>query len=353
MTETLQQAWTRRGTLACLLWPLSMIYGFLSFFHRQLYRWHLLKTHVLPVPVVVVGNVVAGGGGKTPTVMALVQHLQACGLHPGVVSRGYGRKNNACLEVRPDSLISEVGDEPALILKTCNAPVFVANKRFDAVTALLAAYPETDVIISDDGLQHHALHRDLAITVFDDRGVGNGWLLPAGPLRQSWPCPTDLVLHTGQQPALLNGAKMAGFTASRSLADYAVRADGSRVQLSSLQHQADQVASPLLALAGIAKPEAFFSMLRAKGLPLAKTLSLPDHYSFDSDLGINYAVYSLICTEKDAVKLWRTQPNALAVPLLFVPEAAFFDAFGTLLKPFLHNSSLPKKLSSDHGHQTT
>lgn len=350
MTETLQQAWTRRGTLACLLWPLSMIYGFLSFFHRQLYRWHLLKTHLLPVPVVVVGNVVAGGGGKTPTVMALVQHLQACGLHPGVVSRGYGRKNHACLEVRPNSLISEVGDEPALILKTCNAPVFVANKRFDAATALLAAYPETDVIVCDDGLQHHALHHDMAITVFDDRGVGNGWLLPAGPLRQSWPSPTDLVLHTGQQPALLNGAKMAGFTASRSLADYAVRADGSRVQLSSLPDKVDQ---PLLALAGIAKPEAFFAMLRAKGIPLAKTLALPDHYSFDSYSGINYAGYSLICTEKDAIKLWCTQPDALAVPLVFVPAAAFFDAFDALLKPFLHNSAIPKKLSSDHGHQTT
>lgn len=353
MAQTLQQAWTQRGLFAYLLWPLSFIYGLLSAFHRQLYRWGVLKTHVLSVPVVVVGNVVAGGGGKTPTVMALVQHLQARGLRPGVVSRGYGRADNACREVRPDSAVSEVGDEPALILQTCHVPVFVANKRFDAATALLAAYPETDVIVSDDGLQHYALRHDIAITVFDDRGVGNGWLLPAGPLRQPWPSShvtTDLVLHTGQKPAQLSGSNVAQFSARRALADYAVRADGSQVRLADLPTTASH---PLLALAGIAKPEAFFSMLSDIGIHLAKTLALPDHYNFNSALGNEYTGYSLICTEKDAVKLWRTRPEALAVPLVFVPEAAFFSAFDALLDPLLLTTSQNKKLLSDHGHQTT
>ncbi len=352
--QRLQPAWTQRGLLACLLWPLSLVYGLLSFCHRQLYQWRLLKTHLLPVPVVVVGNVVAGGGGKTPTVIALVQHLQARGLHPGVVSRGYGRADRACREVRPDSPVSEVGDEPVLILRSCKAPVFVASKRFEAATALLAAYPETDVIVSDDGLQHHALHHDIAITVFDDRGVGNGWLLPAGPLRQhvhqNGPSPTDLILHTGQQPALLNrpdmGGKLTEFTARRALADYAVRADGSQVRWADLSEPSEK---PLLALAGIAQPEAFFSMLRDIGIVLAKTLALPDHYNFDSYSVNIYADYTLICTEKDAIKLWPTQAEALAVPLVFEPQASFFAAFDALLHPLLQH----KKLSSAHGHQTT
>ncbi|MDO8777714.1 MAG: tetraacyldisaccharide 4'-kinase [Burkholderiaceae bacterium] len=343
--QTLQQAWTQRGLLARLLWPLSKLYELVSLSHRQLYRWGILTTHVLPVPVVVVGNVVAGGGGKTPTVMALVQHLQARGLRPGVVSRGYGRADPACREVRQDSLVSEVGDEPALIFRTCHVPVFVASRRFEAATALLAAHPQTDVIVSDDGLQHHALHHDVAVTVFDDRGLGNGWLLPAGPLRQIWPASpvtTDLVLHTGQQPARLSGSPVAPFTSRRALADYAVRADGSQVRLTDLPVTAG---TRLLALAGIAKPEAFFSMLRARGVALAKTLALPDHYNFNSAPGNEYTGYSLICTEKDAIKLWRTHPQALAVPLVFEPETAFFATFDALLDPLLLHTAQNNKPS--------
>ena len=326
LAQTLQHAWTQRGWPARLLWPLSLMYGVLSALNRQLYRWGIFKTHQVRVPVVVVGNIVAGGGGKTPTVIALVQHLKAHGFQVGVVSRGYGRTSKTCREVLPDSAIADVGDEPALIREVCDVPVFVARKRFDAASALLAAYPKTDVIISDDGLQHHALHHDVAVTVFDDSGQGNGWLLPAGPLRQTAPAETDLILHTGQHPALLKDVFIQ-FTAQRALAEYAVRADGSTVLLADLAKNTEQ---PLLALAGIARPEAFFSMLRDAGLNLAETLELPDHadYStFNSTIGNKYAGYSLICTQKDAVKLWQSHPDALAVPLVFTPEHAFFAAF--------------------------
>lgn len=334
LAQTLQQAWTQRGWLAILLWPLSQLYGLLSALNRLLYRWGIFKTHRVAVPVIVVGNIVAGGGGKTPTVMALVQHLKAHGLQVGVVSRGYGRTDTSCREVRVDSAIADVGDEPALIFHTCDVPVFVARKRFDAATALLAAYPKTDVIISDDGLQHYALHHDVAVTVFDDSGLGNGWLLPAGPLRQRTTAETDLILHTGQHPALLDDVFIQ-FTARRALADHAMRADGSAVLLADLAKNTEQ---PLLALAGIAKPEVFFSMLRDAGVDLAETLELPDHadYStFNSTIGNKYAGYSLICTQKDAVKLWQSRPDALAVPLLFAPEPAFFAAFDAALKAAL------------------
>ena len=294
------------------------------------------------MPVIVVGNVVVGGAGKTPLVMALVRHLQAQGLHVGVVSRGYGRAGRQCLEVTPDTPVDASGDEPALIQRATGAPVFVAERRTDAISDLLAAYPETSAVVCDDGLQHYALQRDIDIVVFDDRGVGNGWLLPAGPLREPWPermaQGIDLVLHTGQKAAF------EGYVSRRQLADHAVAIDGSRTALASLKHK------PLVALAGIANPEAFFQMLRARGLILDKTLSLPDHHAFKPDDLHGLTGRTVLCTQKDAVKLFAlpaaTGVKLLAVPLEFSPEPAFFDAMDALLTPLL--SQLP----SSHGLQT-
>ncbi|HYW58654.1 MAG TPA: tetraacyldisaccharide 4'-kinase [Polaromonas sp.] len=343
MEQTLQRAWLRRGPLACLLWPVSLFYGLLVRLRRLLYATGFLRSERAAVPIVVVGNVIAGGAGKTPAVIALVRHLQARGIRAGVVSRGYGRSSEQCLEVLPTTPINESGDEPALIRRATDAPVFVANARNDAVRALLKAHPFVQVIVCDDGLQHYALERDIEIAVFDERGVGNGWLLPAGPLREPWPARlrtgrkgrgVDLVLHTGAIAAF------AGFTSSRRLKNYAMRADGSQVALSSLTTQ------PLLALAAIAKPEAFFTMLTASGLQLAETRALPDHYDFDSYPRPSDKGKVVICTEKDAVKLFPRMPGVLAVPLEFSPEPSFFAAFDALLLPLL--SQLP----SHHGHQT-
>ena len=264
--------------------------------------------------------------------MLLVKHLQSRGLKVGVVSRGYGRSTLDCREVLSSSAAQDTGDEPLLIQRATNAPVFVANQRVEAAQALLAKYPETQVIVSDDGLQHYALQRDLEICVFDDRGVGNGFLLPAGPLREPWPRsplqnsttkaypsgellwpPTQtLLLHTGSHPAF-----SGGFRATRALATHAVRSDGSTVPLADLRGQA------LAAVAAIANPAQFFAMLRDQRLTLAHTEALPDHYYFDSWLCKWDDGYSLICTEKDAVKLWRMHPQALAVPLVVTLDAAF------------------------------
>ncbi|MCX7279419.1 MAG: tetraacyldisaccharide 4'-kinase [Burkholderiales bacterium] len=332
MEGRLLRTWRTRGALAWLLWPLSLLYGLLHALRKLLYRTGWLSTGGVPVPVIVVGNVVAGGSGKTPVVMALAQHWKARGIAVGVVSRGYGRSTDDCREVLPDSPPAEVGDEPALVRRSCNVPVFVARKRLDAAQALLAAYPHTQLILCDDGLQHYALKRDLEICIFDDRGVGNGFLLPAGPLREAWPRAVDLVLHTGQHPAF------AGFRARRKLADYVLQADGTRRPLSNLQ------ATPLYAVAAIAQPEHFFAMLRAAGQQLAQTQALPDHYNFDSWQRTENMRETVICTEKDAVKLWRHQPDALAVPLVLELDAGFLAALDQRVDPWL--SSPPGRISA-------
>lgn len=347
LKQLLLKAWLTRGWLACLLWPVAQVHAAAIRARRALYQRGILPSAGFRTPVIVVGNVVAGGAGKTPLVIALVKHLQAQGVQVGVVSRGYGRSGKQALEVRPETPVRESGDEPALIKRATLAPVFVALKRADAVHALLAAYPETAVVVSDDGLQHYALQRNIEIAVFDDRGTGNGWLLPAGPLREPWPKRKqqgiDLVLHTGQIPAF------EGFTSSRQLEETAVAADGSRLALTALRGR------PVVALAGIANPEVFFAMLRARGLTLKNTVCLPDHHDFKPDELAAYAGQTVLCTEKDAVKLFSmsspAQARLLAVPLAFSPEPAFFAALDAILAPML--CSRLSELPSTHGHQIT
>ncbi len=334
--QTLLRAWTQRGLLAWLLWPLSLLYGLLIAARTGLYRWGIFTAQRVAAPVVIIGNVVAGGAGKTPVVIALVEHLLQRGIRVGVISRGYGRSTPGCQEVTRQRTAQEVGDEPALIHRRTSAPVFVAKRRIEAGQALLKRHPGTQIILSDDGLQHLALHRDLEIGVFDDRGVGNGFLLPAGPLREPWPRKLDLVLRSGTLPAF------EGFRTQRKLADHAITATGVQVSLASLtdaptaSSETNEATKPLLALAAIAQPEVFFTMLRAKGLTLARTLALPDHYDFKSWLPSEYKGYRLICTEKDAVKLWPLCPDALTVPLISVLPNEFWVAFDRLTDALLN-----------------
>ncbi len=342
LQQHLQRAWMRRGITAWLLWPLSLLMGLLVWLRRAAYRAGWLASGHPGVPVIVVGNVVAGGAGKTPTVMALLQHLQARGYHPGVVSRGWGRRSADCQAVTVDSDPADVGDEPLLIHRSSGAPVFVARHRLDAARALLTRHPVTDLIICDDGLQHLALQRDLEICVFDERATGNGFLLPAGLLREPWPRAVDLVLETGsttQTPPTLSA--VGGFNARRTLADHAVRADGTSITLADLAQRR------VLAMAGIARPQAFFDMLAERGLTPEACVALPDHYDYSSYIAPVDAGYDLICTEKDAVKLWRVCPDAWSVALRLEPEPAFLAA----LDRRLENLTGPP-LSSRHGNQT-
>ncbi len=322
LERTLTAAWQRRGPLAMALWPLSRLYGALA-------QWQRARAvpQRLPVPVIVIGNVVAGGAGKTPTTLAVVRHLQSRGWRPGIVSRGHGRASRACLPVQPGSPPRDVGDEPLLLRRRAGVPVQVATRRADAGRALLAANPAVNVLVCDDGLQHQALARDVEICVFDGRGTGNGWLLPAGPLREPWPRPAHLALFTEGRIAPDIALPCPAFAATRQLADHAIAADGRAVPLRALQGR------PVVALAAIARPQAFFDMLRARGLTLAATLPLPDHAPLARlpPLAAQHASLPLLCTEKDAAKLWPLAPQALAVPLELRVPAAFFAALNALL----------------------
>jgi tetraacyldisaccharide 4'-kinase len=326
MKASLQNAWRSKGFLACLLWPLSQVYGFFVSIRVLLYRLGWLSSSRTNVTTLVIGNVVVGGAGKTPLVMALLAHLKTRDICVGVISRGYGRAGSNCLEVLSNTPAIQAGDEPALIKKNHGVPVFVAQNRSHAARALLAAHPSTELLICDDGLQHYALKRDVEIIVFDDGGLGNGWLLPAGPLREHWPRDADLVLHTGRQAAF------AGYTSTRTLANRAVAQDGSSVPLQSLK------GIPLIALAGIANPGAFFDMLERAGLSLQSKIALDDHHDFSKGLPAmtTMAVGStVLCTEKDAIKLFAmpllARVRLLSVALVFEPEPAFFQAFDNLL----------------------
>lgn len=328
LEQALARLWRRRGLGAWLLWPLSRIYALLLWLHQTPYRRGWRARRCVPVPVIVVGNVVVGGAGKTPTTLALVRHLQSRGWRPGVISRGYGRLTGDCREVRPDSPADEVGDEALLTRRRAQVPVFVARRRAEAAQALLAACPQTSILVCDDGLQHLALARDIDLCVFDERGLGNGFLLPAGPLREPWPLRRGvrpvrcLALNTGTHAITLPGPVHQG---RRRLAGAALRCDGTAVPLSSLRGR------PLVALAGIARPQAFFDMLAAQGLTLAQTQFLPDHYDFDSWKAPSDVDLTVICTEKDAVKLWLRHPQALAVPLELDLPASLLQAVDAAL----------------------
>lgn len=340
--QKIQAAWQQGGFLHYFLRLLSLVYEFLFGLHRFLYQVGLFKTQTLNCTVIVVGNVVAGGAGKTPTVISIVQHLVNTGWKVGVISRGYGRDssnhNTSTLEVTPDLAASTVGDEPLLIKNKCKVPVFVGQKRTAVAKQLLSQYPDTQIIISDDGLQHTALNRDIEVIVFDDRGIGNGRLLPAGLLREKWPrsqpitnITTDansvpqavatLVLHTGQLPAF------EGFSAQRKLQTYALNGLGEQKPLS------DFVSSHNAALAAIAKPDAFFEMLQQQSLNLKHQLALPDHFDFNAWAPpLNWQDIEIFCTEKDAVKLWSKYPKIWSVGLDFYPPTEFFTALDLLLK---------------------
>lgn len=297
----LQQQWATPTLAASLLLrPLALVYELLTGLHRWQYTSGLRRARRAPRPVIVVGNLVAGGAGKTPTVLALIRQLQALGRRPGVISRGHGRSATGVQRVGRDSTAAEVGDEPLLIHLRSGAPVAVGRDRLAAARALCEAHPEIDLLIADDGLQHHALARELQVLVFDDRGAGNGRLLPAGPLRERLPRslpPRTLVLYThGAESTPLPGSK-----GTRRLGGLTPLADWWSGESPDPQAWARLGCRPVWAAAGLARPEPFFAMLEARGLQVRR-LPLPDHASFDA-LPWPADAQDVVVTEKDAVKL--------------------------------------------------
>jgi tetraacyldisaccharide 4'-kinase len=212
-SRRLQEEWLTGGALSASLLPLSWLYGGLLALRRLAYATGFKRVERLPVPVIVVGNWIVGGAGKTPTTLALLELLRARGLRAGVVSRGYGREEDGIGLVTRVSTAREVGDEPLLLHLRGRVPVAVGRDRVAAARALLAAEPGLQVLVSDDGLQHWRLPRQLSVLVFDERGLGNGRLLPAGPLRQRPQplAPDEVVVYNAPQASTgLPGATSLG-----------------------------------------------------------------------------------------------------------------------------------------------
>lgn len=285
--------WSGESPLWRLLLPLSWLYGLVSGAIRLMYRLGLKRAWRAPVPVVVVGNLTAGGNGKTPVVIWLVEQLQKRGIRPGVVSRGYGGKaTHYPLVLTADTTTAEAGDEPVLISQRTGVPVAVSPVRRDAVQALLAGHA-VDIIITDDGLQHYALARDKEIVVIDGvRRFGNGWWLPAGPMREraSRLQSVDAVIVNGGQ------AKPGEIPMHLQ--------PGMAVNLLTGERKAVEQLPPLVAMAGIGHPPRFFATLEQCGARLEKRVPLADHQALVEGQvdALTVPGQSLIMTEKDAVK---------------------------------------------------
>ncbi|MBF0804637.1 MULTISPECIES: tetraacyldisaccharide 4'-kinase [unclassified Neisseria] len=326
--QIIEQHWQQPNpVLSVLLRPLSRLFQTASAIRRDLYRAGRLKSEKLPVPVVVVGNIHAGGAGKTPVVSALVKGLQARGIKAGIVSRGYGRAGSGIYVLQPDSTAAEAGDEPLLLHRQTDVPVAVGSRRAEAGRALLAAHPDIKLIIADDGLQHYALQRDLEIVVFPaaDAGRNNLDLLPNGGLREPL-----------SRLKTADAVVLGGSTGAENAAHLHENIFHSRLQtgrIHRLNCQGEYLDTSRLkylrvaAVAGIAKPERFFNTLRGLGIALAETRALPDHAVL-SAADLPQADVVLI-TEKDAVKLsdgrWQ---NVWVLPVCAIidPDLAAFVA---------------------------
>ncbi len=333
----LQAAWLRRGALARALLPLSFLYGALLSVRAGCFRLGLMRSVQLPAPVVVVGNLVAGGAGKTPTTIALVQLLRDRGFTPGIISRGYGRQSDHIVLLSRETPVREAGDEPLLLLLRSGAPVAVGADRVATGQALLRANPTVNLLISDDGLQHRRLARDAQVIVFDERGAGNGWLLPAGPLREPVPAtvpPRSVVLYNAAAPS----TALPGHLAGRRLSGLVSLHHWWLGQAARPETFAELKGRTVLAAAGLARPQRFFEMLRAQGLSITE-LPLPDHHDFAA-LPWPADTREVLVTEKDAVKL---RPEAMGATRVWVATLDFelSPAFASELMQWLPATDRP------------
>ena len=311
--------WERRGPTSLLLWPLSWLYGLVIRVRKLILDTGLVKQKPAPVPVIIVGNIRVGGTGKTPIVIALAARLQQLGWTPGIISRGYGSSGQiAPLQVRSDSDPSLVGDEPVLIAKRTHDqfPIWVFPKRQKSIRALLNHSPNVNVIISDDGLQHSGLARwpareggrDIEFVVRDERGEGNRFLLPAGPLRESATRERDATLFTGR---IKEGGHKVGqqdeyFLGRRAFPLPSHLGDAYQLINPTNTKTLTQVADSFLpnkitAVAALGNPQRFFDDLLKQGIA-GKTIPLPDHAAYTAEFFEKLNAQCILITEKDAVK---------------------------------------------------
>ncbi|HET7776506.1 MAG TPA: tetraacyldisaccharide 4'-kinase [Azospira sp.] len=336
----LQQFWFRKSLLSRggrpaaladtllfnLLTPVSWLFRGAVALRRLAFRRGWLGAARLPVPVVVVGNIIVGGAGKTPLTLYLAQQLRAAGRHPGIVSRGYGGAQEGVAAVPPGATPAQVGDEPLLLARESGCPVWIGRDRAAAARALLAAQPECDVILCDDGLQHYRLARDVEIAVCDVRGLGNGRLLPVGPLREPRQrlAEVDAVVGNGMAAELLFPAPASQPPLFRM----------TLVPTRFLNlHDPEQGCSvealqgkKLYAVAGIGHPQRFFRTLADLGLSV-ETRAFPDHHAYTA-ADLEFARDGvLLTTAKDGVKcaaIYGGEAWVLPVAARLTPDLSAF-----------------------------
>jgi tetraacyldisaccharide 4'-kinase len=327
MNSWLEREWQRLGGGALVFLPLTLIFAMAVALRRFLYRAGILRAWRAPVPVVVVGNITVGGTGKTPLTLEILEILARRGWTPGVVARGYGRvprrehDPRGVVRVYPDVATPELfGDEPVVIARRSRVPVYVSPDRSAAARALLEAHPEVDVLVSDDGLQHYAMARDVELAVVDgERRFGNGLLLPSGPLRE----PVSRLRTV--DAVVVNGGNSDTIPAARQ---FAMQLGRERfVALTGNQELAPQEFALIArghvvaAIAGIGNPDRFFDHLERLGVQ-AKGRAFPDHHAYQpAELKLPGAEV-IVMTEKDAVKcgafadarMWYLRVEAILPP---------------------------------------
>ena len=297
----IEQVWFHQHSakvwLVPLLLPLTLLFALLSGIRRLLYRYNILTSYKLAKPIIIVGNIGIGGNGKTPLVLWLIDVCRAQGLTPGVISRGYGGKApHYPYLLNASSTVTETGDEPLMIYRRSQVMICVGSDRIESAQCLIDQ--GCDIIIADDGLQHYRLQRDIEFIVVDGkRRFGNGFLLPAGPLREGlWRLNTvDYVINNGDKP-LVNEIPM-----SLQATKLVNCATGDVLLLSQIKGMSDEVN----AIAGIGSPERFFATLRGLGFRLNQQQGFVDHFHYTAeDLTVFGRELPLLMTEKDAIKCY-------------------------------------------------
>lgn len=333
LARAAHRIWNSKGWISTLLLPLAWLTGLIVKRKEARYARSPERTWHGKVPVVIVGNIYVGGTGKTPVVMALVEALKQRGWQPGVISRGYGVRVGETASTGQGRLDpSRFGDEPALIAHTTHVPVAVHPSRPKAAQALLRDYPQVDVIVADDGLQHLALGRDAEIIVQDSRRVGNGRLLPAGPLREPVTRLSKVdVIVTNESVSAPARSPLASDSQSTDVLSAALvdapRDKPTKISMTLLPHDVLHLStgrtlpwstwlnlhagSAVSAVAAIGHPDRFFKMLNDEGVVLTQTLGLPDHTTYHASTFDAIKTETILITTKDAVKCTDLDDNRL------------------------------------------
>ncbi|AGF48994.1 tetraacyldisaccharide 4'-kinase [Candidatus Kinetoplastidibacterium galati] len=311
VNEYIHKQWMRKGLLSNILYPISQTIKFLLFIKNYLYKSKILKVFRARIPIIVVGNIYIGGTGKTPVVISITKELKAKGWNPGIISRGYGvRIGNTAKVGYKDVDYSEFGDEPTLITKKTGAPISVHPKRCIAIKSLLHNFPNIDIIISDDGLQHSSMERDFEIIVQDNRGIGNGRLIPSGPLR-------DSVLRLDQVDLIVSNRINCKEMINKSIClekskpyhidmylrpEFAFNISGLKNNRPISYFNRNNYHRKIVAISGIGNNERFIKTLNDCMIYPSSHIKLMDHCKLNNFSFCDISADAILITSKDAVK---------------------------------------------------